>query len=150
MPSNQPVVAVPVGRPAEGPDPKSRPDASSSSPSSPPDQPRPGSLTPPIDIYEEAGGLVLEADLPGVSDDRLTVQLQSNVLVIRGEMAPAPLDPPRLLHEEYRPGDYWRSFILSDEVDRSRISATLRNGVLRVVLPRAERAVARRIEVQSS
>jgi HSP20 family molecular chaperone IbpA len=54
-----------------------------------------------------------------------------------------------LLHEEYRVGDHYRSFILSDEVDRERITAELRNGVLRLVLPKADRARARRIEIRS-
>ena len=53
----------------------------------------------------------------------------------------------RVLHEEYRPGDYQRSFILSDEVDRDRITAELKNGVLRLFLPKAERV--RRIEIKA-
>ena len=55
----------------------------------------------------------------------------------------------RLLHEEYRLGDYRPSFILSDEVDRDRISAELKNGVLRLVLPKSERSRTRRIEIKS-
>ena len=55
----------------------------------------------------------------------------------------------RVLHEEYGVGDFYRSFILSDEVERSRISAELRNGVLRLLLPKAERAKTRRIEIRS-
>ena len=54
-----------------------------------------------------------------------------------------------MLHEEYRVSDFYRSFILSDEVERSRISAELKNGVLRLVLPKAERARTRRIEIKS-
>ena len=55
-----------------------------------------------------------------------------------------------MLHEEYRPADFYRSFILSDEVERERISAELKNGVLRLTLPKAERAKTRRIEIKSS
>ena len=55
----------------------------------------------------------------------------------------------QLVHEEYRLGDYHRSFILSDEVDRERITAELKNGVLRLFLPKAERARTRRIEIKS-
>lgn len=140
-------VAVPVGRSAGGPDPRSR--STRPAPSGR-EQPQAGDLTPPIDIYEEAEGLVLEADLPGVSEDRLTIQLEDNVLILRGEVAPAVEPSARTIHEEYRPGPFWRSFILSDEVDRARISASLRNGVLRVSLPRAERSKPRRIEIKSS
>lgn len=107
-------------------------------------------LTPLIDIYEGPDGLVLEADLPGVPDDQLTIQLEDNVLNLRGKVATSGLDGARPLHEEYRPGDFARSFILSDEVDRSKITASLRNGVLRVTLPKAERTRTRRIEIRTS
>ena len=53
------------------------------------------------------------------------------------------------VHEEYRVADYYRSFILSDEVERAKITAELKNGVLRLILPKAERAKTRRIEVRS-
>jgi HSP20 family molecular chaperone IbpA len=55
----------------------------------------------------------------------------------------------RVLHEEYHVGDFTRSFILSDEVERSRITAELKSGVLRLMLPKAERAKTRRIEIKS-
>ena len=106
--------------------------------------------TPPIDIHEGPEGLILEADLPGVSEGQLTIQLEDNVLSLHAKVtAPAPEDA-RILHEEYRPGDFYRSFILSDEVERSKISAELKNGVLRLKLPKAERAKTRRIEIKTS
>jgi HSP20 family protein len=105
--------------------------------------------TPPIDIHEGTEGLTLEADLPGATDRNLTVQLEDNVLSLYVRIdSPAPTDA-RLVHEEYRLGDYHRSFILSDEVDRDRITADLKNGVLRVFLPKAERVRTRRIEIKS-
>lgn len=104
---------------------------------------------PPIDIHEGPDGLVLEADLPGASEQSLRVQLEDNVLSLHAQVdSPAP-EGARLLHEEYRLGDYRRSFILSDEVDRERITAELKNGVLRLFLPKAERARTRRIEIKS-
>ena len=106
--------------------------------------------TPPIDIHEGPEGLILEADLPGVSEGQLSIQLEDNVLSLHAWAdAPAP-EGARALHEEYRPGDFYRSFILSDEVERSRISAELKHGVLRLVLPKAERAKTRRIEIKTS
>jgi HSP20 family molecular chaperone IbpA len=105
--------------------------------------------TPLIDIHEGPDGLVLEADLPGVTEDHLNVHLEDNVLVLHAKV-PSPFpDGARVLHEEYRVSDFYRSFILSDEVERSRISAELKNGVLRLVLPKAERAKTRRIEIKS-
>ncbi len=108
-----------------------------------------GYHTPLIDIHEGPEGLVLEADLPGATEDALNIQLEDNVLSIHARPAALAPEDARPLHEEYRVGDYYRSFILSDEVERSKISAELRNGVLRLVLPKAERAKTRRIEVKS-
>jgi HSP20 family molecular chaperone IbpA len=106
--------------------------------------------TPPIDIHEGPEGLILEADLPGVAESQLTIQLEDNVLSLHAKVAaPAPEDA-RVLHEEYRPGDFYRSFILSDEVERSRIAAELKDGVLKLTLPKAERAKTHRIEIKSS
>ena len=106
-------------------------------------------FTPPIDIHEGPEGLILEADLPGANQHNLTIQLEDNVLSLHAQIdSPAP-EGARLIHEEYRLGDYRRPFILSDEVDRDRISAELENGVLRLFLPKAERSRTRRIEIKS-
>lgn len=113
--------------------------------------PMPGTfLTPPIDIYEGPEGLVLEADFPGVPEDLLSIQLEDNVLSLYGKVSPPTWTGAKLLHGEYQPGDFCRSFILSDEVDRARITASLKNGVLRVTLPKAERRRTRRIEIKTS
>lgn len=109
----------------------------------------PQSFTPLIDIHDSSEGLILEADLPGASEQNLSIQLEENVLTISARIeSPAP-DGAHLLHEEYRVGDYYRSFILNDEVDRENIKAELCQGVLRVTLPRAERRQTRRIEIKS-
>lgn len=105
--------------------------------------------TPLIDIHEGPDGLILEADLPGVTEDHLNVHLEDNVLVLQARVSPPFPEGARVLHEEYHVSDFYRSFILSDEVERSRISAELKNGVLRLVLPKAERARTRRIEIKS-
>ena len=93
--------------------------------------------------------MTLEADLPGATEANLFVQLEDNVLSLHARIEPPAPEGARMLHEEYRVGDYYRSFILSDEVDRERITAEYRNGVLRLVLPKADRARARRIEIRS-
>ncbi len=105
--------------------------------------------TPLIDIHEGPDGLVLEADLPGASEEGVVIQLEENVLTLHAHVpSPAP-EGARALHEEYRVADFRRSFILSDEVERSRIAAELKNGVLRLTLPKDERAKTRRIEIKS-
>lgn len=104
-------------------------------------------VTTPIDIYEVEDGLVLTADLPGVTTETLELQVQDNKLTIFGRVASVVPPEAKLMHQEYEQGDFLRSFILSDEVDYSRITAKLNNGVLEVALPRAQHTEPRRIHV---
>jgi len=106
--------------------------------------------TPLIDIHEGPEGLVLEADLPGATEKGLSIQLEDNVLSLHARVEPTVPDDARLIHEEFRVGEFARSFILSDEVERSKITAELKDGVLRLGLPKAERAKTRRIEIKTS
>ncbi|MDR3633035.1 MAG: Hsp20/alpha crystallin family protein [Isosphaeraceae bacterium] len=136
-------IRVAVGKPAA---PGTEPHVG---PASEPAQEPRAYLTPPIDIHEGPDGLILEADLPGASENQVRIQLEDNVLTLHATItSPAP-EGARPLHEEYHVGDFYRSFILSDEVERSRITAELRNGVLRLLLPKADRAKTRRIEIKS-
>jgi HSP20 family molecular chaperone IbpA len=104
-------------------------------------------FTPPIDIFETEAGLVLLADLPGVSAETLELQVQDNKLTLFGRVGPQVPAGAQLVHQEYQVGHFLRSFILSDEVDHERISAKLNLGVLEVVLPRVQRSEPRRIKV---
>jgi HSP20 family protein len=105
--------------------------------------------TPALDIFETAAGLVLEADLPGVRPEDLEIRVQDNVLHLFGKVTwPLPADG-RLLHEEVRPEDFYRSFILSDEVDTEQITADFSDGVLQLTLPKAPKATPRKIEVRT-
>ena len=106
-------------------------------------------FNPPIDIYETPDGLVLYADLPGVTSEGLELQVQDNRLTLFGRVQRSERAEAVMIHQEYQVGDFLRSFILSDEVDHDRIQAKLANGVLRVELPKAPRARPRRIEVAS-
>lgn len=125
-------------------------------PSDPQEPPVPGgqepvmTFTPPIDIYETAEGLVLEADLPGATESSVIVQLEENVLTLQAEVVAQAPEGATLVHEEYRVGPFQRSFILSDDVDRDRIRAEFKNGILKLILPTSERGRARRIEVKGS
>lgn len=113
----------------------------------PPPQVDPVVFTPPIDIFETPEGLVLLADLPGVSLESLELQVQDNKLTLFGKVtADLPADA-RLIRQEYPVGHFLRSFILSDEVDHDRISARLNQGVLEVVLPQLRKSEPRRIQV---
>jgi HSP20 family molecular chaperone IbpA len=106
-------------------------------------------FTPPIDIYESEEGLVLIADLPGVSVKSLDLQVQNNKLTLLGRVPSLVPAGATLLHKEYEEGDFLRSFILSEDVDHERVTARLNNGVLEVVLPRAAKSTPRRIQVNT-
>lgn len=106
-------------------------------------------FTPPIDIYETEEGLVLIADLPGVSVKSLDLQVQNNKLTLLGRVPNLAPANARLLHKEYEEGDFLRSFILSENVDHERVTARLNNGVLEVVLPHATKSTPRRIQVNT-
>ncbi|MBS0202785.1 MAG: Hsp20/alpha crystallin family protein [Planctomycetes bacterium] len=103
--------------------------------------------TPPIDIFETPEGLVLLADLPGVTLESLELQVQDNKLTLYGKVQPDIPSEARLIHQEYAVGHFLRSFILSDEVDHERITAKLNQGVLEVVLPQLRKSEPRRIQV---
>jgi HSP20 family protein len=105
--------------------------------------------TPPIDIFETEQGLVLRADLPGVTSETLELQVQDNKLTLFGRVESDLPDTALLAHQEYHVGDFLRSFILSDDVDHDRISAKLNDGVLELTLPRAEKAKPRKIQVNT-
>jgi HSP20 family molecular chaperone IbpA len=104
-------------------------------------------FTPPIDIFETPEGLVLLADLPGVTLESLELQVQDNKLTLYGKVKPDIPADARMIHQEYSLGHFLRSFILSDEVDHERISAKLNQGVLEVVLPQLRKSEPRRIQV---
>ncbi len=106
-------------------------------------------FNPPSDIHESEDGLILEADLPGVSLDTPDLKIEDNKLTLFGRAQTTLPDGARPVHQEYHVGDFLRSIILSDNVDHERITARLANGVLRVELPKAEQSKPRRIEVSS-
>jgi len=105
-------------------------------------------VVPPVDIFEDEGGITLLADLPGVSRERLGVRVDGDSLSIEGT---ADITGPRemeLAYGEAQPSVYRREFSLSRELDASRIEAQLKDGVLRLTIPKSEDARPRRIEVR--
>lgn len=103
---------------------------------------------PPTDIYETAEAIVLVADMPGVGPDGVTVELEGGTLTISGEPAAAPAPGREALRREYEPGGYHRAFTLSDAIESKGIQASIKHGVLTVVLPKAAPAKARKIQVK--
>ena len=105
---------------------------------------------PRVDIYETEDALVMLADMPGVDENSVDITLEKNVLSINGYVEPAQPDNYSLAYAEYGVGDYQRSFTLSDEIDRDKIEAIVKNGVLRLQLPKAGPAKTRKITVKAN
>ena len=104
-------------------------------------------IVPAVDIHEDAHGITLWADLPGVSRDRLNVHVQDGNLFIEAQASIDTPDGLRLHHAEIREPRFARAFSLSADFDISKIDANLSDGVLKLSIPRREEARPRRIEV---
>jgi len=105
-------------------------------------------VVPPVDIFESEVGITLLADLPGVSKSRLGIKVDGEHLLIEGSAEVKVPENLQLLHSEVRQPYFRRSFTLSRELDTTKIEANLRDGVLRLHIPKAEEARPRRIEVR--
>jgi len=106
-------------------------------------------LAPDVDIYEDAEGISLRADMPGVSRDRLDIQVNKDALTIEGE---AKIDMPEgmeALYADVQSTRYRRSFALSGELDTEKIEARLKDGVLNLHIPKRAEAKPRKIEVNA-
>lgn len=113
------------------------------------DKPREdAALLPPVDVIEDAGGITLWADLPGVPKDRLSLQVEGDTLSIEGELALAVPEGMEASHVEVNLPRYRRVFTLSRELDPAKVEAKFEQGVLRLRIPKAEHAQPKRIEVQ--
>jgi len=107
-------------------------------------------LLPPVDVVEDATGITLYADLPGVPRDKLDLRVEGDQLNIEAELAlpmPQGMTPS---HAEVSRARYRRAFTLSKELDAEKVSAELSQGVLRVRIPKAEHAQPRKISIQVS
>jgi len=105
-------------------------------------------FTPRSDIYELDDQIVIVADVPGVDEKSLDVTLEKNVLTINALVDPVVPQGYSLNLAEYEAGDYQRSFRLSNEIDREHIQASVKDGVLRLYLPKAKEALMRKISVK--
>jgi HSP20 family protein len=106
-------------------------------------------LQPPVDVYEDEHGITVQAEMPGVSRDRLNIQADRNGLVIEGEVSidlPAGMEP---LYADLRSTRFRRSFVLSSELEPDRIEANLKDGVLSLRIPKRAEFRPRKIEVRA-
>jgi HSP20 family protein len=106
-------------------------------------------LRPPVNIFEDAHGITLEADMPGVSRDRLILQVDRDTLLVEGD---AKIEMPagmQALYADVRATHYRRSFTLSGELEPEKIEASLKDGVLTVRIPKRAELRPRKIEVRA-
>lgn len=116
----------------------------------PEERTRPGAVfQPDVDILENGDAYLVYADLPGVDEKRVQVRLEKGILRLDAEIATGPDEGWNPLHLEYRSGAFHREFRLSEEIDTDAVSASMRDGVLELRLPKAAHRQARTIAVQA-
>ena len=104
-------------------------------------------FVPTTDIFETEQALTLVAEMPGVDKDKVDVSVEDGVLTIQGQLDFSKYEGLRPVYTEYNIGHYRRIFTLSNRIDQNSISAEMKDGVLTLVLPKAEEAKPRRISV---
>jgi len=102
---------------------------------------------PVTDIFETDQALILTLELPGVAKDRVEVRVENDVLTIEARIDFAPYETLRPVYTEYNIGNYTRTFQLSSKIEQDGISAALKDGVMTLILPKAEKAKPRKITV---
>ena len=107
-------------------------------------------MRPPVDVIEDASGVTLFADMPGVSKDKLSVNLERDSLTIEGEMF---VDLPGEMESRFAEVSvprYQRTFLLSKDLDGEKAAAELKDGVLKLHIPKAAHAQPRRIQISAT
>ncbi len=107
-------------------------------------------IRPPVDIFETTDGITVQADMPGVTKDRLNVQVEGNTLLIEGSLQLDMPEQMEALYADVRSTLYRCSFVLSSELESGRIEANLKDGVLTVRIPKRDELRPRRIQVQTA
>jgi HSP20 family protein len=111
---------------------------------------KPGpTFTPAVDIFETDAEIVLLADIPGVKSKDLDIDLRDDVLTLKGEVTAPEAGNEADVLREYLTGKYYRQFTLSEAINQSKIQAQLQEGVLRLTLPKVEKATPRKITVSA-
>lgn len=104
-------------------------------------------VLPAVDVFEDAAGITLLADMPGVSRERLELKVEGESLLIEGSVFPNTPEGLEAIYAEVRVPRYRRSFTLSRELDTNRIEANLKDGVLKLRIPKQAHAQPRKIAV---
>jgi HSP20 family molecular chaperone IbpA len=116
----------------------------------PAEQTKPGPVfTPNVDIFETEKAITLLVDMPGVRAKELNVDLRDDTLTLTADVLPNVEAPGEKIYAEYETGRFYRQFSLSELIVQEKIDAKLSDGVLRLTLPKVEKATPRRIPVQA-
>ena len=117
---------------------------------SPAEQTMPGLVfTPAVDIFETEKEITLLADMPGVKADDLTIDLRDNTLTLSADIAPVENRDEQDILVEYESGRYYRQFTLGELINQEKIDAKLNDGILRLSLPKVEKATPKKIAVKT-
>jgi HSP20 family molecular chaperone IbpA len=106
-------------------------------------------LVPPVDIIEDAEGIVVTADLPGVAKEDVAISVEGDTLTLEGVVKLGESNAMQPVYAEIAVAQFRRSFVLGRDLDTSRIDAEIRNGVLRVRVPKQEQAKPRRVQIRA-
>jgi HSP20 family molecular chaperone IbpA len=106
-------------------------------------------LVPAVDVIENEAGITVKADLPGVSKESLSIRVDGETLTIEAQVGLGEAANLEAVYAEVRNAQYKRSFVLSRDLDTSRIDAAVKNGVLTLMVPKLEQAKPRRIPVRA-
>src|SRR5574337_432623 len=104
---------------------------------------------PLSDVYETPDNFTILIDMPGVNTENVSIDMRDNELVINGEVSQEGYADEKVMYSEYNIGHYHRHFVLSDAINRDKIEAKMSDGVLSLVLPKAEYVKPRKIEVKA-
>ena len=105
-------------------------------------------FVPNVDIFEDNDNIVLIADIPGVGKDNIDIRIEDGQLRIQGKVSKEA--PGDYVLSEYSIGDYHSNFALSTVIDQSGVQASMKNGVLRIVLPKSDKSKPRKIAIKSN
>lgn len=103
---------------------------------------------PRVDIFENNNDYILYAEIPGASENDVDITIEKNVLTLNAKVHTSIPEGYRLFYSEYGIGDYKRSFELSNEIDQDKIEATVKDGVLKLVLPKVQPSV-KKIQIKA-
>jgi HSP20 family protein len=107
-------------------------------------------FTPPVDIFETDKQITMLADMPGVKADDLLIDLRDNTLTLSADIAPVDDSNEEAILMEYETGRFYRQFTLGEIINQENINAKFTNGVLRLTLPKVEKATPKKIAVKES